>query len=129
MRAGYQAYNLTLGQDRYAGLDPEIKAEIRTAVGREMFVEEYQREPADARELTGFIARQSRTPEAVAGFDLTFTPVKSVSALWAIAPLPIAKIIEDCHHQAVAETIEFLEQHAAFSRWAPTVSPRSTPRD
>jgi len=116
LRAGYQAYNLTLGQDRYADLDPEIKAEIRTAVGREMFVEEYQRQPADARELTGFIARQSRTPEAVAGFDLTFTPVKSVSALWAIAPLSVAKIVEDCHHQAVAETIEFLEQHAAFSR-------------
>src|SRR5271166_3924926 len=67
LRAGYQAYNLTLGQDRYADLDPEIKAEIRTAVGREMFVEEYQRQPADARELTGFIARQSRTPEGADG--------------------------------------------------------------
>ena len=73
--------------------------------------------PADDRELSGFIARNSRAATtAVAGYDLTFTPVKSVSALWAIAPAPIARAIEECHHQAVAETLEFLEEHAAFSR-------------
>ena len=52
----------------------------------------------------------------MAGYDLTFTPVKSVSALWAIAPAPIAAAIEQCHHQAVAETLQFLEEQAAFSR-------------
>ena len=35
----------------------------------------------------------------MAGYDLTFTPVKSVSALWALAPLEVAKTIEDCHHR------------------------------
>lgn len=56
----------------------------------------------------------------MAGYDLTFTPVKSVSALWAIAPTPIAQGIEECHRQAVAETLEFLEDQAAFARMGPT---------
>src|ERR1700741_98073 len=82
-----------------------------------MFAETYARPPADDRELSGFIARNSRAATtAVAGYDLTFTPVKSVSALWAIAPTPTACAIEECHPHAVAETLEFLEEHAAFSR-------------
>ena len=52
----------------------------------------------------------------MAGYDLTFTPVKSVSVLWALAPRSMARVIEDCHHQAVAEAITFIEDHAAFSR-------------
>ena len=52
----------------------------------------------------------------MAGYDLTFTPVKSVSALWALAPRSMSRIIEECHHHAVADAITFLEEHAAFSR-------------
>ena len=116
LRAAYQTYNITLGQDRYTTLDPETKDEIRTALGREMFAEEYEREPADERELTGYIARVSRSPEAVAAYDATFAPVKSESALWAIAPPAIRRKIEWCNRKAVADTIEFLENEAAFTR-------------
>ena len=56
-------------------------------LAREMFAAEYGRDPSDARELSGFLARASRqATTAVAGYDLTFSPVKSVSALWALAP-------------------------------------------
>ena len=117
LREAYRDYNTTVGNDSQASYRPDIRARIRTAVGREMFAETYARPPADDRELSGFIASNSRAATtAVAGYDLTFTPVKSVSTLWAIAPPPIARTIEDCHHQAVAETLEFLEEHAAFSR-------------
>lgn len=117
LRQAYRDYNTTVGADEHASIAADIRARIRTALGREMFTETYARPPADDRELTGFIARNSRAATtAVAGYDLTFTPVKSVSALWAVAPTPIAAAIEECHHQAVAETLEFLEQHAAFSR-------------
>ena len=93
-----------------------------------MFTETYGREPADDRELTGFVARQSRAQTtAVAGYDLTFTPVKSVSTLWALAPRSMARVIEDCHHHAVADALAFLEEQAASHAWAPTASPRSTP--
>jgi conjugative relaxase-like TrwC/TraI family protein len=117
LRQAYRDYNTTVGNDPQIGVAPDIKAGIRTALGREMFTETYSRPPADDRELSGFIARNSRAATtAVAGYDLTFTPVKSISALWAIAPRPIARAIEHCHHQAVAETLAFLEDNAAFSR-------------
>ncbi|OBK59449.1 exonuclease V subunit alpha [Mycobacterium gordonae] len=117
LRETYRDYNLTLGAEVSASIDPDIRARLRTAVGQELFAQTYARPPADARELSGFIAAHSRAAStAVAGYDLTFTPVKSVSTLWAIAAPPIAAAIEDCHHQAVEETLQFLEQHAAFSR-------------
>ena len=62
------------------------RARIRTEVAREFFRAEHGREPADARELAATIAKHSRPKtNAVAGYDLTFSPVKSVSVLWAIA--------------------------------------------
>lgn len=117
LRQAYRDYNLTVDSDEHASIAADARARIRTALAREMFTETYARPPADDRELSGFIARHSRaSTTAVAGYDLTFTPVKSVSALWAIAPTPIARAIEECHHQAVAETLQFVEEHAAFSR-------------
>jgi len=117
LRAAYRDHNIAAGQPASTSLDPDIRADIRTALAREMFAETYNRPPADDREIAGFIARNIRTPTtAVAGFDLTFTPVKSVSTLWALAARPIAGAIEECHHQAVAEALAFLEDNAAFSR-------------
>lgn len=117
LRAAYGEYNTTLGRPLNAPLDPTVRADIRTAVGREMFAETYARPPKDDRELTGFIARLSRTQTTpVAGYDLTFTPVKSVSALWGLAPMDVAKIVEDCHHRAVADALVFLEKQACLSR-------------
>ncbi len=117
LREGYADFNATLGRDRQASLEPDERARIKTAVAREMFAEQYGRPPADERELTGFIARKSRAQtQAVAGYDLTFTPVKSVSVLWAVAPREISETILAAHHQAVADALAFLEEHAAFSR-------------
>ena len=62
------------------------RARIRTEVATELFTAEHGRPPADARELSATIARHSRPrTTAVAGFDLTFSPPKSVSTLWAVA--------------------------------------------
>lgn len=117
LRQAYRDYNITVGSGEHDSIAADVRARIRTALGREMFTEKHARPPADDRELSGFIARNSRAATtAVAGYDLTFTPVKSVSALWAIAPTPIARAIEECHRQAVADTLRFLEEHAAFSR-------------
>jgi conjugative relaxase-like TrwC/TraI family protein len=52
----------------------------------------------------------------VAGYDLTFSPVKSVSALWALAPREVAERIEAAHAAAVADTLAWLEKHACFTR-------------
>jgi TrwC relaxase/AAA domain len=115
LHEAYEAYNTAAGQAPDTTVDPETKEHIRTLVGREMFTAEYERAP-DERELTGFIARNLRGPDAVAGFDLTFTMTKGESALWAISAAPVRKVVEECLHQAAAETITLAEKEAAFTR-------------
>jgi conjugative relaxase-like TrwC/TraI family protein len=93
------------------------RARIRTEVARELFATEHGRPPADARELAGTIAKHSRpAPQTVAGYDLTFSPVKSVSTLWAVADPQVAAQIERAHQAAVQDALRFLEQHALFTR-------------
>ncbi len=93
------------------------RATARSIAAGEFFVAEHGREPASARELSAALARYSRPRQtAVAGFDLTFSPVKSVSALWAVAPPEIATKIEQAHQAAVADAMAFVEQHALFTR-------------
>jgi conjugative relaxase-like TrwC/TraI family protein len=53
---------------------------------------------------------------SVAGFDLTFSPVKSVSTLWAVAPPDVARQITMAHNAAVLDALDFLESHAIFTR-------------
>jgi len=53
---------------------------------------------------------------SVAGFDLTFSPAKSVSTLWAVAPPEVARQIKLAHNAAVLDALAFLETHAIFSR-------------
>jgi conjugative relaxase-like TrwC/TraI family protein len=98
-------------------LDDDVRAQIRTTLARQRFADQYGREPADDRELSGFIARNTRArTTAVAGYDVTFSPVKSVSALWAVAPLEVARDIEQCHAAAVTDALAFMEAHGAFTR-------------
>ncbi|MDQ2852486.1 MAG: relaxase domain-containing protein, partial [Actinomycetota bacterium] len=93
------------------------RARVRTEVAREFFRAEHGRDPQDARELAATIAKHSRLrTQAVAGFDLTFSPVKSVSTLWAIADPAIAARIERAHQHAVKDALVFLEQHALYTR-------------
>ncbi|MGN6606510.1 MAG: MobF family relaxase [Jatrophihabitans sp.] len=113
----FTAHNLERGQRWNTPIPPEVRAGIRTAVATSLFSEQFGRPPLDSRELAGFVARESRqATTAVAGFDLTFSPVKSVSALWAVAPRAVAEQIEAAHHAAVADTIRYLESCAAFTR-------------
>ena len=93
------------------------RAQVRTAVAREFFIAEHGRQPEDARELAGLIARHSRPKTAaVAGFDLTFSPVKSVSTLWAAADPQVAARIELAHQGAVKDALAFIEARALFTR-------------
>ena len=117
LAVAYRDHNTEVGAHWNAPIDAPTRAAIRTVVARRRFAEQYGRAPADDRELTGYIARQTRArTTAVAGYDLTFSPVKSVSALWAIAPMDVAAVIEECHDAAVADALKWLESHAAFTR-------------
>lgn len=54
--------------------------------------------------------------QAVSGFDLTFSPPKSVSVLWAAAPPEGRQKIWAAHHEGVAAAMRFVEREAALSR-------------
>jgi conjugative relaxase-like TrwC/TraI family protein len=117
LAVAYRDHNLSNSLPWNAPIDQTLRAQMRTAIARDMFAEEYGRGPADERELTGFIATQSRDQTtSTAGYDETFSPVKSFSVLWALAPIDVSKILEQCHEQAVADTLEYLQDNAAFSR-------------
>lgn len=113
----FTARNIEQGTKWNTPIPADERAQIRTEIGTQMFAAAFGRAPADARELSGFIARASRqATTAVAGYDLTFSPVKSVSALWAIAPREMAEQIEAAQHAAVADTLKWLETEASYTR-------------
>ncbi len=61
--------------------------------------------------------RKAGERSAVAGFDLTFSPPKSWSVLWAAAPDEAAReTIWAAHHEGVNAAMAFLERDACFSR-------------
>jgi conjugative relaxase-like TrwC/TraI family protein len=114
------ALNTAIGWPADASTAAADRARVRTQVAREFFVAEHGREPVDARELAGQIAKDSRPrTQTVAGYDLTFSPVKSVSALWAVADPPVAAVIERAHEAAVKDALAFIEEHALFTRTGP----------
>ncbi len=66
----------------------------------------------DGQELVqnaGKLNRQS-------GWDLTFSAPKSVSVVWCLASSGLRQAIQECHQQAVAEAVRYLEQNAALTR-------------
>jgi conjugative relaxase-like TrwC/TraI family protein len=73
---------------------------------------------ATEEEIARITSTESRRAAgAVAGFDLVFTPVKSLALLWAIDPrAEVREAIRLAHEQAVTETLAFLETHAAHTR-------------
>ncbi|WP_344707813.1 MobF family relaxase, partial [Marihabitans asiaticum] len=113
----YRAYNQEHGLPRDAAVPDEVRADIRTRVGRETFGATYDREPLDDRELAAHIARSSRPPrQPVAGYDVTFSPVKSVSTFWAVAPREISQEIEAAHQAAVEDAMDWIERTVSYTR-------------
>jgi len=52
----------------------------------------------------------------VAGFDLTFSPSKSVSTAWALADEDTKAVIADCHRQAIDYVLSYAEANVFHSR-------------
>ncbi|WP_432945832.1 MobF family relaxase [Kribbella sp. CA-253562] len=85
---------------RVESLDPTLSADQREAA-----IDEIRR--AESRE---------KPRQAVAGFDITFSPAKSVSALWATADIGTKEQVATAHYEAVEDVLAIVEQQAAFSR-------------
>ena len=103
-----------LGSDGTVPVD--VRAGIRNELATAGFEARMGRAPSGV-ELSSEVARLTRNPTmACAGYDVTFTPVKSVSALWAVAPQEVAAQIEEAHNAAVADALRYLEERVLFSR-------------
>ncbi|GAB3993424.1 MobF family relaxase [Nocardioides marmoraquaticus] len=112
-----EAVNRTAGLPGDWAVPAHERAWIRTEVATELFRAEHGRDPADARELAATIAKHSRPrTNAVAGYDLTFSPVKSVSVLWAISDSKTAAVIERAHRAAIRDAVGFIESKALWTR-------------
>ncbi|NUS42903.1 MAG: relaxase domain-containing protein [Mycobacteriaceae bacterium] len=110
-------FNTAHGRSWDAQVPDQDRAQIRSGIATGMFTEEVGRGPLNEGELSGWVARNSRQrTTAVAGFDVTFSPVKSVSTLWAVAPRPVVDAIEAAHHRAIADALTYLESVAAYTR-------------
>ena len=110
------AWRVAEGVPTTATVPTDVRADIVNAVAGERFEARIGRAPA-MEELAAEVSRLSRqSSTACAGYDMTFTPVKSVSALWAIAPRETAEAIEKAHDAAVDDALRFLEDEALYSR-------------
>lgn len=110
-------YNREHGERPGAAVPDDVRAELRTELGREWFARDHGREPVDTRELTDYVIGASRPDaQSVAGYDLTFSPVKSVSTLWALADPEVAREIAGAHEGAVRDVVDWLEREAVYTR-------------
>jgi conjugative relaxase-like TrwC/TraI family protein len=69
------------------------------------------------QEVMTFVAdsyRKMRQP--VAGYDLVFTPMKSISLLWALGDPRVKAAVEEAHRQAVDETLGYIEDELTYTR-------------
>ena len=60
--------------------------------------------------------RTARARKPVAGFDLTFSPSKSVSVAWALADRDTKAAIYACHRQAIEVVLSYAEREVFHSR-------------
>lgn len=93
------------------------KREILNRVGGQMFREEHRRSPRTNEELARWIANQRKPQQqSVAGFDLVFTPTKSVSIAWGLGNERLRKGIENAHEKAIEDALTYLENNAVYTR-------------
>lgn len=85
---------------RIARLAPDLRGDTREETVQRIREEE--------------LAKTPRT--AVAGFDLTFSPPKSLSAIWDVADAGTQALIAQAHHAAMRDTIAMLEDRVAATR-------------
>jgi conjugative relaxase-like TrwC/TraI family protein len=87
------------------------------AVGQSVTAENLQRMLQDCADpITGEVLGRAPNAKAVGGFDLTFSPSKSVSVAWALADKDTREVIYRCHQEAIAEVLAYAEREVFRTR-------------
>jgi conjugative relaxase-like TrwC/TraI family protein len=86
-------------------------------VGQSVTAENLQRMLQDCADpITGEVLGRTPSAKAVGGFDLTFSPSKSVSVAWALADKETREVIYRCHQEAIAEVLAYAEREVFQTR-------------
>ncbi|MFI4971050.1 MAG: MobF family relaxase [Hyphomicrobiales bacterium] len=87
------------------------------AVGQCVTAENLQRMLQDCADpITGEVLGRVPGAKAVGGFDLTFSPAKSVSVAWALADHETREVIYRCHQEAISEVLAYAEREVFHTR-------------
>ncbi len=93
------------------------RTSIRADTVRSAFRSVHDRSPHDRSEEKKFETKMmSGQKQPVAGYDLVFTPAKSVSVLWALGTADTRRAVSEAHQAAVAKAMAFMEKNASKTR-------------
>ncbi|KQQ18761.1 hypothetical protein ASF48_17745 [Rathayibacter sp. Leaf299] len=113
IRDGYEAFT----RIHHREPDADERRRIRVREGAIAFRDAKGRDAVDKEELGRFItAAQRPQQQAVAGYDLVFSPAKSVSVLWALGDDETRRQVEQAHEDAIAAAVGYLEETAITTR-------------
>jgi conjugative relaxase-like TrwC/TraI family protein len=103
----------SLGRQAALRQPPSLQERVERRLAR---LSEPEREAARARIEVEERRRAHKLRPPVAGFDLTFSPCKSISAAWALADEGTNAVIYECHKRAIEFTLRYAEQNVFHSR-------------
>jgi DNA primase catalytic core len=101
-----------------AGIERDL---IRWNVARTLAQQEHTEKGASGelsdQDVATWLAKRGQQPrKAVAGYDLVFTPSKSISVLWGLGDAATREAITKAHTQAWKETLAWIETESALTR-------------
>lgn len=101
---------------KHADPTAEEMKEIRHRVGAILYRQQHGVDPTD-KQLISFIARESKPKSnSVAGFDMVFTPPKSVSLAWGLGDESLREGVQKAHEAAISDVVKFLEEQVIMTR-------------
>lgn len=100
---------------RELSVDETRQTRMRVASG--IYEDRFGHRASDDKELATFLSKElSKGSNSVAGYDLTFSPPKSVSVLWGLSDERASEAIAAAHESAIDDAVEYLERHAIGTR-------------
>lgn len=96
----------------------EERRDIKVTVARALLAHQFPDRPVPSREqVRRYLTDElGKVRQPVAGFDLVFSPVKSVSLLWALGGHEVRRVVGEVHEAAWRTALSYGEREAAFTR-------------
>lgn len=97
--------------------DSEERNRMAFKIAVPFYLEEAGAIEAPERDVLAWLnEKKNRVKQPTSGVDLTFSPAKSVSLVWALGDDETRKTIEKIHQQAVEDTLKEVEEEFLFTR-------------